>query len=71
MYPSSETPAAATDTGRRHTDLGQDREHFRPVALPALAAAVRMKAPAIQKRETRAGERRGILELLHEDAPVL
>jgi hypothetical protein len=71
MYPSSETQNAATETGRRRTDLGQDREHFRPVALPALAAAVRMKAPAVQKREVKAGERRGILEMLHEDAPVL
>ncbi|GJE43953.1 hypothetical protein [Methylobacterium soli] len=71
MYPSSETQAAATKSGRRQTDLGHDREHFRPVALPALAAAVRMKAPVAVKRETRIGERRGILEMLHEDAPLL
>ena len=71
MYPSSETPTAATETGRRQTDVGHDREHFRPVALPALAAAVRMKAPAVVKREAQTGERRGILEMLHEDAPVL
>ncbi|WP_336485294.1 hypothetical protein [Methylobacterium nigriterrae] len=69
MYPSSETQTVATETGRRKTD--PDRERFRPVALPALAAAVRVKAPVARKPEVRPGERRGILEMLHEDAPVL
>ncbi|MDR7036255.1 MULTISPECIES: hypothetical protein [Methylobacterium] len=69
MFPSSETPIAAAETGRRQTDKGQDAESFRPLALPALAAAVRMKGPAAQKASQRT-ERRGILELLHEDAPL-
>lgn len=69
MYPSSETPTAATETGRRQTDAGRDAESFRPLALPALAAAVRVKTPAAEKAAQRT-QRRGILALLHEDAPL-
>ncbi|AWN39455.1 hypothetical protein U8607_01625 [Methylobacterium durans] len=69
MFPFSETPSAATESGRRKTDQGQDAESFRPLALPALAAAVRMRAPVAEKAAQRP-QRRGILALLHEDAPL-
>ncbi|MGU3536980.1 hypothetical protein [Methylobacterium sp. A54F] len=72
MYPSSETSTVALQNGRRGADVGRARASFRPVALPALCAAVIARAPAEKAvAEARAVKRRGILELVHEDEPVL
>lgn len=76
MSASSKIPTAATETGRFQTDEDRaKRDGFRPVALPALAAACRRapsaKAMTVKAGERAAGERRGILEMVHEDAPIL
>lgn len=71
MSPSSKTPAGATGTGRRQSEAGGPGEGFRPVALPALAAACRIRSPAVPVQDRPAAGRRGILEMVHEDAPLL
>lgn len=69
MYPSRQTPTVATQSGFSSTDVGQARDGFRPVALPALAAAVYMSATAKKASETAA--RRGGVQIVHEDAPLV
>ena len=63
MYPPRETQADASDSERRQMDQTEGRCGFRPLALPALAAA---KKPVAGTKA-----RRGILDLVHEDAPII
>ena len=69
MYAPSETQVSASESERRQMDQGESLYGFRPLALPALAAAARPK-----KREARptvpATGRQGILSLVHEDEPL-
>ena len=70
MYPPRETQADASDNERRQMDQTEGRCGFRPLALPALAAATR--APAAAKKPVAGTKaRRGILDLVHEDAPII
>ncbi|VUD69906.1 hypothetical protein [Methylobacterium symbioticum] len=70
MYPPRETQADASESDRRQMDQTEARCGFRPLALPALAAATR--APAtVKKPAAETAARRGILDLVHEDAPIL
>ena len=72
MSPSILSQTEATETGRRSIDAENgSREGFRPVALPALAAACRITGPAARVEDRPAAGRRGILEMVHEDAPIL
>lgn len=70
MYPPRETQADASDSERRQMDQTESRRGFRPLALPALAAATRSPAAA-QKPAGKSESRRGILDLVHEDTPIL
>lgn len=70
MYPPRETQADASDNERRQMDQTETRHGFRPLALPALAAAIRTP-DAAQKPKARTGTRSGILDQVHEDAPIL
>lgn len=71
----SETQAPAYGTERRQMDQGEARRGFRPLALPALAAAAQTARPAARtvkpatKAAPRAG-RTGVLAIVHEDAPI-
>jgi hypothetical protein len=46
-----------------------DRENFRPVALPALAAAVHVSSSAVKAARAKA-EARNAFRFVHEDEPV-
>lgn len=61
-----EAPTYGTE--RRQMDQGEARRGFRPLALPALAAAAQTVKPAT-KAAPRAG-RTGVLAIVHEDAPI-
>ena len=70
MYPSQQSQGDATQSERRRTDSELERDGFRPVALPALAAAVRRSVtpkPAAGVRESSPLSTR----FLHEDAPLV
>lgn len=69
MYSFSRTTGAATEPGQRATDPVRDREAFRPVALPALAAAVHIRAASAEAARARAASRRAA-RMVHEDEPV-
>ena len=68
MHTSSPIRDAAGEPGRRATASRADRDGFRPLALPALAAAVRVGAQGPAR--TAQTERRGAAarRFLHEDA---
>lgn len=69
MYTPSETQAAAGESERRQMDQSESPRGFRPVALPALTAAIR-STPATGKtvKGTVVG-RQGVLAIVHEDEP--
>ncbi|KQP61009.1 hypothetical protein ASG40_17540 [Methylobacterium sp. Leaf399] len=70
MYPSAQTPSDTAQGKRRSTASNLGRDGFRPVALPALAAAVQASAavkPAVRKDGCAVIAAR----LLHEDAPLV
>ncbi len=70
MYPPQQSQGDAARTERRPNGQDLERDGFRPVALPALAAAVRIGATAKQtapKTSSAAGSTR----FLHEDAPIV
>lgn len=71
MYPPRETQADASQSERRQMDQTEGRCGFRPLALPALAAATRAADTVRKKPAADAGPRRGILDLVHEDTPIL
>lgn len=70
MYAPSRTSSLATKPGAvARIAANGDRESFRPVALPALAAAVHVNAAAL--RATRAKAASGpSFRFVHEDEPV-
>ncbi len=71
MYPARETQADAVADERRQMDQAEGPHGFRPLALPALAAAARVHAVKAPKRQSATTQRRGILDLVHEDTPIL
>jgi len=71
MYAPDQTQSAAPDLDRRTPASGRVAESFRPVALPALAAAVLVSALAGKAVATRAKAARMAARFEHEDAPQL
>ncbi|CAO4147103.1 hypothetical protein PUR23_25115 [Methylorubrum populi] len=70
MYAPSRTPTfAAEPGGSAPVTVAGDRENFRPVALPALAAAVHVSSAAVKAARAKAevGTR---VRVVHEDEPV-
>lgn len=68
MYPSNRSQDLAAESGRRESD--EARGSFRPVALPALAAAVHINTAAAQAARARLAARR-TTPIVHEDDPVI
>lgn len=64
----SEMQAQAHEADRRQMDQAEARYGFRPLALPALAAAAKPVKVAA-KAAPRAGLL-GVLAIVHEDAPL-
>jgi hypothetical protein len=64
----NQSPAPALDR-RSTTTTGRSTESFRPVALPALAAAVLVSAVAGKAMAARAKAARIAARFEHEDAP--
>ncbi|AMB46043.1 MULTISPECIES: hypothetical protein [Methylobacteriaceae] len=70
MYAPSRTPTFAAEPGiASPVTVAGDRENFRPVALPALAAAVHVSSAAMKAARTKA-EARNTVRFVHEDEPV-
>ncbi|MEH3117478.1 MAG: hypothetical protein PGN25_07685 [Methylorubrum populi] len=70
MYAPSRTPTFAAEPGNvAPVTVAGDRENFRPVALPALAAAVHVNAAALKAARAKA-EARNAFRFVHEDEPV-
>lgn len=70
MYAPSRTPTFAADPGgNAPVTVAGDRENFRPVALPALAAAVHVNSAAAKAARAKA-EARNRFRFVHEDEPV-
>ncbi|WP_375462837.1 hypothetical protein [uncultured Methylobacterium sp.] len=66
----AEAPGAARDFERRQMEQAEPCHGFRPLALPALAAAAQLRKAAV-KPDLAPAERRGILAIVHEDAPLV
>ena len=64
----SEMQGESQEPERRQMDQAEARYGFRPLALPALAAAAQPTKPAA-KAAPRAGLQ-GVLAIVHEDAPL-
>lgn len=62
---------AAISSTPRASGLVTDREGFRPVALPALAAAVHVSASAAKEAARKIAARRQLSRFQHEDAPLV
>ena len=69
MCPASESNDVALHPGRGAPSVGQDREGFRPVALPALAAAVHVAASAAKAARDKLLAR-APRPFVHEDDPT-
>lgn len=70
MYAPSRTPTFAAEPGSTASaTVAGDRENFRPVALPALAAAVHVSRSAVKAARAKA-EARNNVRFVHEDEPV-
>ncbi|GEO98058.1 hypothetical protein [Methylobacterium haplocladii] len=69
MYASNRSQDAAY-LGSRGTDDSRGRESFRPVALPALAAAVHIHSLAAQAARTKLAARQSA-QIVHEDEPFI
>lgn len=70
MYAPSRTSSFAMQTGSAaRVSVTEDRESFRPVALPALAAAVHVNAAAVKAARAKAGAGKAV-RIVHEDEPV-
>ncbi|WP_155912001.1 hypothetical protein [Methylobacterium sp. 77] len=61
----------ATSSTHRASGLVTDREGFRPVALPALAAAVHVAASAAKQAALKVAARHQASRFQHEDAPLV
>lgn len=71
MFPASQSNNVALQPGRGASVDAQDREGFRPVALPALAAAVHVAASAAKAARDRLLLARKPKPFVHEDDPAL
>lgn len=70
MYAPSRTSSFAIQPGSAaRVSVAEDRESFRPVALPALAAAVHVSATAVKAARAKAGTGTSS-RIVHEDEPV-
>ncbi len=69
MDPSSRTPYLSANAGQHEMSDDQAREGFRPVALPALAAAVHVGAAAARDARAKIAARRSA-PIVHEDEPT-
>lgn len=70
MYAPSRTSSFAMHSGSAaRVSVTEDRESFRPVALPALAAAVHVNAAAVKAARAKAGTGK-VFRIVHEDEPV-
>ncbi len=70
MYAPSRTSTFAAEPGGSATvTVAGARENFRPVALPALAAAVHVNAAAVKAARVKA-QARMAARFVHEDEPV-
>ena len=70
MYAPSRTPTFAAEPGiAAPVTVAGDRESFRPVALPALAAAVHVSRSAVKASRAKS-EARNAFRFVHEDEPV-
>lgn len=70
MYAPSRTSSFAIQPGSAaRVSVTEDRESFRPVALPALAAAMQVNASAIESARAKAAARQAS-RIVHEDEPV-
>lgn len=70
MYASNRSQDAADQFGSRGADDGRGREGFRPVALPALAAAVHIHSTAAEAARSKLAARRSA-QIVHEDEPFV
>ena len=68
MYAPSRTSSFAMPSGSARVSATEDRESFRPVALPALAAAVHVNAAAVKAARAKAAAK--VFRIVHEDEPV-
>lgn len=70
MYAPSRTPSFAAEPGSTASvTVAGDRENFRPVALPALAAAVHVNTSALKAARAEAKARHAY-RIVHEDEPI-
>ena len=69
MYAHSRTSSFTIQPGSARVSVTEDRESFRPVALPALAAAVHVNAAAVRAARAKAGAGK-VFRIVHEDEPV-
>lgn len=71
MFSASQSNDVALQSGRGMSVDAQDREGFRPVALPALAAAVYVASSAAKSARDRRLLARKPKPFIHEDDPSL
>lgn len=70
MYAPSRTSTFAAEPGNSaRVTVAGDRENFRPVALPALAAAVHVNTVSLKAARAKA-QARNAIRFVHEDQPV-
>lgn len=70
MYAPSRTSSFAIQSGHAaRVSVSEDRESFRPVALPALAAAMQVNAAATASARAKVAARQKF-RFVHEDEPV-
>jgi hypothetical protein len=68
MYSDDRSQDGAAQSSARGSVEGQGRESFRPVALPALAAAVHIQSAEAARAKLAA---RRQARIVHEDEPVV
>ena len=66
IHGSQQAPAHEAERGQMNQ--GEARQGFGPLALPALAAAAQARKPTVTAAAL--VERRGVLAIVHEDAPI-
>lgn len=71
MYPPQQLQGDTTAFEDRSPGSDLNRDGFRPVALPALAAAVHVAASAAKRAARKAETPAGSSRFLHEDAPLV
>jgi hypothetical protein len=68
MYSDDRSQDGAAQSSARGSDDSRGRESFRPVALPALAAAVHIQSAAAARAKLAA---RRTARIVHEDEPLV